>query len=174
MAIMNTNKKITGFTLLEIMIAVAIIGILSAVALPSYTKYVKRTKATEVIALYSAMKIHMVAYHIDNGKWPTNHGNLSLRNTDIGLGPTDSYTTDTINRAWVGSGGVRSKPTADSGHIAITYKDGSLKNPANKNGGRFLATVERINGRYVWICNNTSATWRSDMDYEYLPESCHN
>lgn len=173
---MNTKQKMTGFTLLEMMIVVAIIGIVGAIAMPSYTKYVKRAKASEVITLYENMKIHMVAYHLDNGKWPTNYGNLSQRNEDIGLGPTDSYSTNTIDRAWVGSNGVRGKGTKGSGHIAITYKDGSLRASPNNRGGRFIATVERVNGRYKWVCNNTSssAVWKSDMSHEYLPESCHN
>ena len=171
---MNTKKKMTGFTLLEIMIVVAIIGILGAVAMPSYNKYIKRAKASEVLTLYAAMKIHMVSYHLDTGEWPANNGNLSLRNAEIGLGPVDSYSTDTILNAWVGTGGVRSKPGSESGHIAITYKDGALHKNPNSRGGMFLATVERVNGRYTWICNNTAATWRSTMNYDYLPESCHN
>lgn len=171
---MNTKKKNAGFTLIEMMIAVVIIGILASVAMPSYISYVKRAKASEIISLYEAIKLHMVNYHIDNGAYPTNHGNLSQRNIDIGLGPTNSYETDTILAAWVGTNGVQGKPVGESGHIAITYKDGDLRKTPNTKGGRFIATVEKVNGRYVWVCNDSSSIFSSDMNHEYLPKSCHN
>ncbi len=60
---MRSNK---GFTLIELMITVAIIGILAAIALPSYTAYVQRGKITEAVAGLAGMKVKMEQYFQDN------------------------------------------------------------------------------------------------------------
>ncbi|WP_299771780.1 pilin [uncultured Pseudoteredinibacter sp.] len=66
---MKTVQK--GFTLIELMIVVAIIGILAAVALPAYQDYTSRTKVTEPVSLLSGLKIDVSAYHTDTGTLPT-------------------------------------------------------------------------------------------------------
>jgi type IV pilus assembly protein PilE len=64
---MNAMKKIQrGFTLIELMIVVAIIGILAAIALPAYEDYVKRAKATEATSALADMRIRMEQFFQDN------------------------------------------------------------------------------------------------------------
>ena len=55
-----------GFTLIELMIAVAIVAILAAVALPSYSEYVRRGRITEAISTLSGMRVKMEQYFQDN------------------------------------------------------------------------------------------------------------
>ena len=60
-----------GFTLIELMIVVAIIGILAAVAIPAYQDYIARAQVTEAINLMGGVKTPVSEYFADRGTWPT-------------------------------------------------------------------------------------------------------
>ena len=61
------NEK--GFTLIELMIVIAIIGILAAVAIPSYQNYTKRAKASEAKVMLDAIRTHQESYRAENNKY---------------------------------------------------------------------------------------------------------
>ena len=68
------NQK--GFTLIELMIVVAIIGILAAVALPSYQNYTARAKVSEGLSLANELKTQLAEYYNLNNGWPATHAAL--------------------------------------------------------------------------------------------------
>lgn len=70
--------KRNGFTLIEVMIVVAIVGILAAVALPSYTSYVNRGKITEALAALADYRIKMEQYFQDNRNYGAASGNCPV------------------------------------------------------------------------------------------------
>ena len=84
-------KKEQGFTLIELMIVVAIIGILAAVALPAYQNYTNRAKVTEALSVAAAAKLAVAETFTSTGSLPTT-------NTEAGLPvPTDISGTDVLS-----------------------------------------------------------------------------
>ncbi len=75
---LDMRKSQQGFTLIELMIVVAIIGILAAVAIPAYQDYTIRAQISEGLSLASAAKAAVVEYYMENGAWPS-------KNDDAGL-----------------------------------------------------------------------------------------
>ncbi|MFN2705890.1 pilin, partial [Neisseria gonorrhoeae] len=69
---MNTLQK--GFTLIELMIVIAIVGILAAVALPAYQDYTARAQVSEAILLAEGQKSAVTEYYLNHGTWPENNG----------------------------------------------------------------------------------------------------
>ncbi|HGM2175714.1 TPA: pilin, partial [Neisseria gonorrhoeae] len=68
---MNTLQK--GFTLIELMIVIAIVGILAAVALPAYQDYTARAQVSEAILLAEGQKSAVTEYYLNHGEWPENN-----------------------------------------------------------------------------------------------------
>ncbi|EOG0635682.1 pilin, partial [Neisseria gonorrhoeae] len=73
---MNTLQK--GFTLIELMIVIAIVGILAAVALPAYQDYTARAQVSEAILLAEGQKSAVTEYYLNNGEWPENNGDAGV------------------------------------------------------------------------------------------------
>lgn len=84
----RTDKK--GFTLIELMIVVAIIGILAAVAIPAYGNYTRKAKVTEVTNAMGAVGNALIEYYQDQGSFPT-IGDLSSINTSLGMTIPSTY-----------------------------------------------------------------------------------
>ena len=158
---MKTVQK--GFTLIELMIVVAIIGILAAIAIPAYQDYTIRSQVTEGLNLASDLKAGIGEFYAQNGSWPT------LANLGISGGATSKsgkYVTG-IN-------------VAAGGGIDITF--GNQANAANlATEVLSLRPAPNANGDLIWVCCNKAvpagataptATNGTTVANKYLPAAC--
>ena len=138
-----------GFTLIELMIVVAIIGILAAVAIPAYQDYIARSQVSEAVSLMGSAKTPLAEYFADKGAWPA----LS----DV-MGNTSGKYTGAITSS--GAGTVAG--TASSYTVQASMKTSTI-NAAITGKTAYLFTTDA--GK-TWNCT------KGDMDNRYLPGSC--
>jgi|GEM_PF-655717 len=116
-----------GFTLIELMIVVAIIGILAAVAIPAYMDYTIRAKMSEVILKCgSEARIALSEYHADRGYFPTNRGGDGAQQivNSVALNCQESKYVGGNETLSSGSGGVAGLATGATGTVgALNFED---------------------------------------------------
>jgi len=102
--------KQKGFTLIELMIVVAIIGVLAAIAMPQYNKYVARTQVAEAFALLGPVKQALTLYYQETGKFPgpPDQADALERHNALGIPGQDAHrgSANYIRLMQVGTGGV--------------------------------------------------------------------
>ncbi|HEZ5927912.1 TPA: pilin [Neisseria meningitidis] len=158
---MNTLQK--GFTLIELMIVIAIVGILAAVALPAYQDYTARAQVSEAILLAEGQKSAVTEYYLNHGIWPANNSSAGVA------------TSANIKGKYV------KEVTVANGVVTATM----LSSGVNKEiqGKKLSLWAKRQDGSVKWFCgqpvtrtaakdDTVAADTAKKIDTKHLPSTC--
>jgi len=146
-----------GFTLIELMIVVAIVGILASVAIPAYSDYTVRAEVTEAIAAAGAAKTSVADYYYANDALPTS-------SAEAGLASASSYSTDVISEISIGN---ETDDAVSDGTIMVKFNafGGSVS-----DGDTITFTPNTNNNSLQWTCSVDIA--QPSLPAEYAPANC--
>ncbi|EMU0084334.1 pilin [Neisseria gonorrhoeae] len=159
---MNTLQK--GFTLIELMIVIAIVGILAAVALPAYQDYTARAQVSEAILLAEGQKSAVTEYYLNHGEWPKD-------NTSAGVASASDIKGKYVKEVKVENGVVTA--TMASSNVNKEIKD-----------KRLSLWARRQDGSVKWFCgqpvkrtanaanDDVAADATAGIDTKHLPSTC--
>jgi len=140
-------KKQQGFTLIELMIVVAIIGILAAIAIPAYQDYTIRAQVSEGINLASGAKAAIAEYFMDSGALPGSNGEAGL---EASANIAGNYVSDVA--------------VAANGIVTVTYNGPEVN---SQIAGQTLTLTPTTNaGSVQWACLNGS------LAAKHVPSAC--
>jgi type IV pilus assembly protein PilA len=150
-------KKQSGFTLIELMIVVAIIGILAAIAIPAYQDYIARSQVSEGVQLLGGGKTPLAEFYADQGRWPM----------------TPNSVMGTLAGKYVRT--IRYSTTTGTAAGGETNPDLALEAAFKPNGvSRLIAAKTMVhhttNGGKIWSCGVGAGG--SAIDARYLPGAC--
>ncbi|MBH6135711.1 pilin [Neisseria meningitidis] len=162
---MNTLQK--GFTLIELMIVIAIVGILAAVALPAYQDYTARAQVSEAILLAEGQKSAVTEYYLNHGTWPSN-------NSDAGVATSTDIKGKYVEKVEVAKGVITATMLSSGVNKEIQGKKLSL-------------WAKRQDGSVKWFCgqpvtraanakaanaDDVAADGTNKIDTKHLPSTC--
>lgn len=140
-------QKADGFTLIELMIVIAILGILLAIAIPAYSDYTVRARVSEGLFVVTGAKGQVSETRLSTGNFPTN-------NPDAGMALTIESTY--VTSVTVGAGGS----------ILITYNNGANRIPELQGNNTLVLEPTFTDGSVRWECNTGSVVTK------YRPARC--
>jgi type IV pilus assembly protein PilA len=140
----QVHKLQRGFTLIELMIVVAIVGILAAIAIPQYQEYTVRSRITEGLNLASSVKTAVAETFQSTAAMPT---------TNASAGVSDTIASKYVTSVQVGA----------SGAITVTYNN----TVGGSQGGNTIIFVPSASASAVdWTCNTGT------VEARYRPANC--
>ena len=139
------QRKTQGFTLIELMIVVAIIGILAAIAIPAYENYIAKAQFTEALSLASGEKTPVITYYSENDACPTN--------SVSGIPAAGSISGKYVNNVAVA--GTAGAPPDVGCTITATFNSTNVN--SKLSGKTVILTLYDNGGSFSWDCSTTAS-----------------
>ncbi|OYQ74572.1 pilin [Wohlfahrtiimonas sp. G9077] len=139
-----------GFTLIELMIVVAIIGILSMFALPAYQDYTKRTYVAEGLGLASAAKMAATEYYSSEAKWPKDNPAAGLPDK------AQIKSGDSVKSVELKS------DDGEKAELIVTY------GKKVEDNSKITLVPNAAAGSVTWVCDKTG----TNVQTKWLPSNC--
>lgn len=164
MSELNYNRK-KGFTLIELMIVIAIIGVLAAIAIPAYLDYTAKSQITEAFSLASGSKGSVSEFYSQNGKCPDN----TINNAAGGIASSTQIAGRYVAKVEVGDATLTSfnhdgQNLVGKCQIAATMRNTGVAEYIRN--GNLILTMAPTSGAFFWYCSSP------DIDQRYLPNGC--
>jgi len=140
-----------GFTLIELMIVVAIVGILAAIALPAYQDYIARSKVSEVMAALGAAKTSVSEFAGTNNRLPTT-------TDEAGISAPAASAKYISGLSWANN------------RVQAVVKAGGVVAALDNAVVYMTPTMDATTNQVTWNCGTTAAS----TAYKYLPSNCRN
>ncbi|MGV3001783.1 pilin [Vibrio sp. E150_018] len=145
------KKPQKGFTLIELMIVVAVIGVLAAIAMPQYQKYVAKSEVASVLATLTGAKTNVEAYAVSYGEFPA-----AGKESDLGIPSSIPLGAAAFSPDATTSGAT--------GSIIFTFKD--VPEASNLTAKQNLTLNRKTDGE--WTCTSTNIKQSDGI----LPKNC--
>lgn len=153
-----------GFTLIELMIVVAIIGVLASIAIPQYQNYTARAQVSEAFNLASAYKTTMSEYYAIRGRFPNSNAEAGLPTDDTRSGRGGEANDD----GYVAYIGIWS---GEGNYSARIVMEMSSNANAAISGKWVVMESDASEGSIQWSCRSTTGSDNA-IEEKYLPGSC--
>jgi type IV pilus assembly protein PilA len=138
-----------GFTLIELMIVVAIIGILAAIAIPAYQDYTARAQMSEAVELLAGGKTPLAEWYADKGTWPADPASVM----------------NTLSGKYVAAIAYSGTPSGSTLALQATMRASGVNSAIQSK----TVVLETADGGRTWTCKSDGT---APVDAKYLPASC--
>ena len=158
---MKIQKKQQGFTLIELMIVIAIVGILAAIALPAYQDYTVRAKVSEAMARLAEGKTSIAEYYSANGYFP-------IDSTSAGLN-TNPNTDIVASIRYIGAA------TTTVSTLGAVLQTGVIPTNTAVNYSFVLSGITQSGRTLRWVCKPLAVAGSPAgtlLETKYLPANC--
>ena len=147
----QTQRRESGFTLMELLIVLALVAVISMIAVPIYRNYVQNARITEGLTLASSVQLDAEVFYTLNSRWPS----ADNAHTELRLADPENYSGNSVESL-----------TLAANKITVVYND-TVVGDGGEGGAKLILTAQVTEGSVIrWACAG------ENIDPQSLPTEC--